>query len=119
MDKYAQKLGEWEPEQRHSLNLKADSDPRETITFFIANELDYNTINIWRAVAAAPLESTHSHKPVSGVVIMPLTNGDIMTFLQRGVDQRQIIQATMDSFRKVIQITDSHWRQEITSRLLK
>ena len=117
MNKQAQKRGEWEPVLRHALNLKAASD-RETYTFFIADELDYNTINIWRAVAAVPLESTNTHQPVSGVVITPFTNAHILSFLQTGVRRAQIIQAVRSSFQKVPAITDIQWHEEILSTLL-
>ncbi len=117
MNKQAQKRGEWEPVLRHALNLKASSD-KETFTFFIADELDYNTINIWRAVAAVPLESTNTHQPVSGVVIMPFTNAQMLCFLQEGVSRQQIIQSVRSSFQKVPRITDIQWHQEILSTLL-
>ena len=117
MNKQAQKRGEWEPVLRHALNLKAASD-RETYTFFIADELDYNTINIWRAVAAVPLESTNTHQPVSGVVIMPFTNAQILSFLQWGVSRGQIIRSVQSSFQKVPRITDILWHEEILSSLL-
>lgn len=117
MNKQAQKRGEWEPVLRHALNLKAASD-QETYTFFIADELDYNTINIWRAVAAVPLESTNTHQPVSGVVIMPFTNAQILSFLQRGVSRGQIIRSVQSSFQKVPRITDILWHEEILSSLL-
>ena len=83
MNKQAQKRGEWEPVLRHSLNLKAANEEKETMTFFIADELDHNTINIWRAVAAVSLESTNSHKMVDGVAIMPFTNGELLDFLKK------------------------------------
>lgn len=116
MNKQAQKRGEWEPVLRHALNLKAASD-QETYTFFIADELDYNTINIWRAVAAVPLESTNTHQPVSGVVIMPFTNAQVLSFLQAGVSRTQIIRSVRSSFQKVPSITDIQWHEEILSTL--
>lgn len=118
MNKQAQKRGEWEPVLRHSLNLKAEQDPRDTMTFFIADELDTNTVNIWRAVAAVPLESTDTHKPVSGVVIMPLTNRDVGTFLAEGVDRKQLVRAVRDSFQTLPQITGTGWHREILDTLV-
>lgn len=57
MNAQNQKRGEWEPVLRHSVNLKAEEDynntNRQVTTFFIANELDYNTINIWKAVSCS------------------------------------------------------------------
>ena len=113
MNKQAQKRGEWEPVLRHSLNLKAASEPKETITFFIADELDYNTINIWRAVAAVPLESTNTHKPVDGVIITPFTNKEILKFLEKDIYYKDIVNAAKKSFAEVPQITNVKWQQDI------
>ncbi|MBR2506574.1 MAG: AlwI family type II restriction endonuclease [Bacilli bacterium] len=118
MNKQAQKRGEWEPVLRHSLNLKAANEPTETITFFIADELDYNTINIWRAVASVSLESTNTHTKVDGVVIMPFTNNEVLAFLKNSVYYKDIVKAVKDSFAKVPQITDVKWHEEIMSNLI-
>ena len=117
MNKNAQKRGEWEPVLRHSLNLKADNKGKETLTFFVADELDFNTINIWRAVAAVPLESTSSHDQVDGVVIMPFTNQEIVRFLIENVDSKSIINATKQSFDKIPKLTDTQWREGILENL--
>ncbi len=117
MKKYAQKRGEWEPVLRHSLNLKAAKAPKETITFFIADELDYNTINIWRAVAAVQLESTDTHKKVDGVVIMPFTNKDIYAFLDNNTPLVSIINNVKASFLKIPKITDNKWREDVLHSL--
>lgn len=118
MNKNAQKKGEWEPVLRHSLNLKADNEDKDTITFFIADELDYNTVNIWRAVAAASLESTNTHKTIDGVVIMPFTNEDILNFLEKNVTHTQIIDEVKMSFAKVPRIFDAAWHNEVIQNLL-
>ena len=118
MNKQAQKRGEWEPVLRHSLNLKAANEPTETITFFIADELDYNTINIWRAVASVSLESTNTHTKVDGVIIMPFTNNEVLAFLKNSVYYKDIVKAVKDSFAKVPQITDVKWHEEIMSNLI-
>ena len=117
MNKQAQKRGEWEPVLRHSLNLKAANGSKETITFFIADELDPNTVNIWRAVAAVPLESTNTHQAVNGVVIMPFTNREIGCFLEQNVTREEIVEKVKDSFAKVPQITDVEWHEDIISGL--
>lgn len=118
MNKQAQKRGEWEPVLRHSLNLKAANEPKETITFFIADELDYNTINIWRAVASVSLESTNTHAKVDGVVIMPFTNKEILAFLEKNIHCKSIVDSVKDSFAKVPQITDVKWHEAIMSSLI-
>ncbi len=118
INKQAQKRGEWEPVLRHSLNLKAAGGTKETITFFIADESDYNTVNIWRAVAAVSLESTDTHAKVDGVVIMPFTNKEILAFLEKGIYYKEIVKAVKTSFAKVPQITDVKWQEEILADLL-
>ena len=117
MNKQAQKRGEWEPVLRHTLNLKAANEPKPSITFFIADELDYNTVNIWRAVAAVSLESTNTHAKVDGVIIMPFTNTEIFTFLNQGVYYKDIVNVVKSSFVKIPQITDFSWREEVISSL--
>lgn len=119
MNKQAQKRGEWEPVLRHSLNLKALNEPKETITFFIADELDHNTINIWRAVAAVSLESTDTHKKVDGVVIMPFTNKELLEFLDQNLYYKSIVSAVKASFAKIPQITDVKWHDEIIEEILE
>lgn len=118
MNKQAQKRGEWEPVLRHSLNLKAENEPKETITFFIADELDYNTINIWRAVAAVSLESTNTHTKVDGVIIMPFTNQEILAFLEKSVYYKDIVNTVKTSFAAVPQITDVKWHEEVIASLV-
>ncbi len=117
MNKQAQKRGEWEPVLRHSLNLKAENKEKETLTFFIADELDFNTINIWRAVAAVPLESTNSHDKVDGVVIMPFTNLELITFLNENVNSDTIINESIESFKEIPKITDTQWREKVMDKL--
>lgn len=119
MNKQAQKRGEWEPVLRHSLNLKAAVEPKEAMTFFVADELDYNTVNIWRAVAAASLESTNTHEPVEGVVIMPFVNSELVVFLQNDISDQAIIAATRESFAEVPRIKDGGWKEAIMETLEK
>lgn len=119
MNKQAQKRGEWEPVLRHSLNLKAANEPKETITFFVADELDYNTINIWRAVTAVPLESTNTHQKVDSVIIMPFTNKEVLAFLEKNIYYKDVVKAVKDSFAKVPQITNVMWHEEIMSDLIR
>lgn len=118
MNKTAQRRGEWEPVLRHSLNNKADHSAIDTMTFFIADELDYNTINIWRAVASAPLRSTGTNaKDIQGVTIMPFRNADIIGFIERSVNSETIIEAVKESFKTVPMITDKNWFDDIIKSL--
>ena len=118
MNKQAQKRGEWEPVLRHSLNLKAENEAKETITFFFADELDYNTINIWRAVSAVTLESTDTHKSVDGVIIMPFTNSNLVAFLEKNISKDSVVSATKESFSRIPKISDATWHNEILNSLV-
>jgi len=116
MNKAAQKRGEWEPVLRHSINNKVGKYPKESFTFFIADELDYNTINIWRAVAAVPLESTTTKEKVNGVVIMPFSNQEICSFLNKNIKSIDIISEVKKSYLTIPQITDDNWRKNILEK---
>ena len=118
MNKAAQKRGEWEPVLRHSVNNKVDKAPKDTFTFFIADELDYNTINIWRAVAAVPLQSSNGEqKSVDGVIIMPFNNSEIIKFLSKKIDTNKILEETKVSYGLIKKITDDNWRKNILLNL--
>lgn len=117
MNKQAQKRGEWEPVLRHSINLKSENEGNETTTLFIADELDTNSINIWRAVASTPLESSSSGKLTEKVFIMPFTNAELMKFLSEGVSGDNIIRSVRDSFEKINYDFDIKWRDKILSNI--
>jgi hypothetical protein len=117
MNKAAQRRGEWEPVLRHSLNNTAENEGKQAITFFIADDLDFNTINIWRAVATVPLKSTSTDKIVNGVIIMPFTNCELATILEKKVSLDSLINSVEDSFNKTEKITDDSWRRSIIGNL--
>lgn len=118
MNKNAQKRGEWEPVLRHSVNLKAENTSKESITFFIADELDLNTINIWRAVAAVPLKATNSKEVVDSLMIMPLQNSELIMFLKEGIKSDVVIKNTKDSFSSISKDFDDSWRTTIIDSVL-
>lgn len=117
MNKQAQKRGEWEPVLRHSINLKSQYEDRETTTLFIADELDTNSINIWRAVACVPLESSLTGKLTDKVFIMPFTNAEIIQFLSDGVSGTDIVHSVRESFEKIDYTFDENWRSKILSEI--
>ena len=117
MNAQAQKRGEWEPVLRHSVNIRVDSAPKDTVTFFVANELDYNTINIWRAVAMVPLKSSNSGKIVKGVAIMPLTSNELAKMLDDGIKSSSLISAIKNSFSGLQHSFDDNWREAIINEV--
>ena len=114
MNKQAQKRGEWEPVLRHSINLKIEKEPKEVMTFFIADELDLNTTNIWRAVSSVPLQATNgSSKVTDNVVIMPLENKELISLIENGKNARALEVSTRVSFDMVKKQFDPNWKNRI------
>lgn len=116
MNKQNQRHNEWEPVLRHSANLLIDSHIPLT-TLFLANDLDNNTINIWRAVANIPIES--SKKPGkftnSVVKIMPLKIDDFINFSKNSnFNSERLIKAIDDSYTLLANKKfNNRWRDEI------
>lgn len=115
MNKAAQKRGEWEPVLRHSINLKAETPNKDVTTIFVADELDYNTINIWRAVSSVPLESTITGKITDHVVIMPFTNEEICEFMEKQINDTTILKAIRNSYNEIDNTFDEGWRDKLIS----
>ncbi|MDW4398948.1 AlwI family type II restriction endonuclease [Staphylococcus saprophyticus] len=114
MNKNAQKRGEWEPVLRHATNLTIDEHPKKVRTLFIADELDENTINIWRAVASVPMKSTTGNdKYADNVIIMPFTTAEIITLMERKIDENKIFKLIDSSYSQLKSNFNSNWRNDI------
>ena len=118
MNKAAQKRGEWEPVLRHSINLKADNEDKEVTTFFVADELDMNTTNIWRAVASVPLQATNSTAQTDHVYIMPFTNTEVASFLAQSIKSKDILKTVRQSYDGLNYTLNNNWRAEIMQTLI-
>ena len=122
MNKQAQKRGEWEPVLRHSVNLSIDSHKPST-TLFLANELDNNTINIWRAAAILPLESSNQPGKFtkSVVKIMPLQIDDFIAFSKDdNFSSERLIKAIDESYTSLKKKQfNTNWRKEIIRKSFK
>lgn len=115
MDKNAQKRGEMEPVMRHSTNLKGKYGDRQTITFFVANELDNNTVTTWRLAFSAPLRAANGND-VKGITIMPFTNDEICQFIEKNITTKQIVEKTQFGFNNGS--FDINWRNSIVKQIL-
>lgn len=114
MNKQAQKRGEWEPVLRHSINLKIEKEPKDVMTFFIADELDMNTINIWRAVSSVPLQSSNDPSKITdNVMIMPLQNSELIKLIEEEKGVHTLMTSVKVSYDMVIRDFDSKWRDKI------
>ena len=117
MNASAQKRGEWEPVLRHAINLTAESYPQKVYTLFVADTLDYNTINIWRAVAAVKLKSSTTGKKTEHVVIMPFTNEHICHFIESNICDDAIITAIDHSYDEIKANFDETWHEKILATI--
>lgn len=115
MDRNSQKRGELEPVLRHSTNLRAKYQDIDTLTFFIADELDQSTVITWRLAALAPREAANS-VVVNNVRIMAFTNNEICSFIEKGITSSRIISETNNSFINT-DFTDG-WRERVVSRIM-
>lgn len=121
MNKQAQKRGEWEPVLRHTTNLTIESYPKKVQTLFIANELDNNTINIWRAVASVPMYSsknTASDQSVNNVTIMPIKNDELCEFLNKNISSNRLLNQVAKSFEAIRSNFDDSWREKILNNTI-
>lgn len=116
MNANSQKRGEWEPVLRHSVNLKIDEETKKTgrkvITFFIADEFDWNTINIWKAVASVPLQSSvDKNKFTDNVAIMPINNQELSSLIDESDEYDNIIDKVL-GLLKVDSDFNFRWRED-------
>lgn len=121
MNKQAQKRGEWEPVLRHTTNLTIESYPKKVQTLFIANELDNNTINIWRAVASVPMYSSKnkaSDHSVNNVTIMPIKNDELCEFLNKDISSNRLLNQVAKSFEAIRSNFDDSWREKILNNTI-
>lgn len=113
MNAQAQKRGEWEPVLRHATNLTVDNFDKNVITLFIADELDDNTVNIWRAVASVPLRSSNKDEIADLVKIFPLENRELLHMLKNNLDERKLLKAIDESYEELAGNFDLSWRDKI------
>lgn len=118
-----QKRGEWEPVLRHAINLKVEEETagtgREVTTFFIADHFDSNTINIWKAVAAVPLQSSvDKGKFTDNVVIMPVRTDELAALMDRHEEYDAVISSVHRLFEAEKTKFDMKWRENFMEEIL-
>lgn len=113
MNRQAQKRGEWEPVLRHATNLTVDAYPKNVTTLFIADELDENTVNIWRAVASVPLKHSSKDEYAELVKIFPLTIDELITILEKDLNEKKLFEKIDTSYASYANQFDLSWRDNI------
>lgn len=123
MNANSQKRGEWEPVLRHSINLKVEEETaktgREVTSFFIADRFDYNTINIWKAIAAVPLQSTvERDKFTDNVVIMPVRSEELCSLMDQHREYDGMIARVHQLFEVDKVSFDINWRDKFMKKVI-
>lgn len=122
MNTNSQKRGEWEPVLRHSVNLKVEEDEnglgRDVTTFFIADNFDTNTINIWKAIASVPMQSSiDRNKFTDNVIIMPIDSNELALLMDRNSEYNAIIKKIRLLFEEDKVKFDMNWRKRFINEL--
>ena len=125
MDINAQKRGELEPVIRHATNLTIDNKKKcgkisSTYTFFIANELDNNVINIFRGCNLLKLEhSKQKGEFINNVKIMAFTIEEIILILKWDIKYDKILDIVKNEFEiKNVDHINDNWRDNLIKDIL-
>ena len=121
MDKNTQKRGELEPVIRHATNLtiKNMEENKKTYTFFVANELDMNVINIFRATSQIQLQSTQNReKYTNGIKIYSLTIDKIVYLLENNINYKYFLNRVFENYSK-IEFIGNNWCEDTWNNSVK
>lgn len=123
MNANSQKRGEWEPVLRHSINLKIEEESKNTgrgvTSFFIADSFDCNTINIWKAIAGVPLQSSiDKTRFTDNVVIMPVNTDELIMLMDKANDYDSIISKVHELFEVDKVKFDIQWRDKFMNTII-
>ncbi|MDT2874160.1 AlwI family type II restriction endonuclease [Lactococcus lactis] len=116
MKKNVQKRGELEPVIRHATNLSISSE-NKVKTIFVADELDDNLINIFRATTYIELEGTNVSGKVNGVNIFALTISEIMKMLEFNIPSSKVFNAMNNHFTNQPEFVKCDWRNSILQEI--
>lgn len=119
MDRNAQKRGELEPVIRHATNLTVKESDKEVLTIFIADELDQNVVNLFRAASIVQLESTQQKgQQTDGVNIFSLSIEEIIHLLERKIEYQKIVKGIREHFSIKPAFVKTGWREDVLEKLL-
>ena len=123
MNSNNQKRGELEPVIRHSINFKLQQGCDNAQTLFIANELDTNVLNIFRAMQFVRLQGSLEKGEVKGLNIFALTTLDLIEILKNDIKDNEILSVINRNLMSEPMEINSEWyepiRQQLFSNLIK
>lgn len=92
---------------------------RVVTSFFIADRFDHNTINIWKAVAAVPLQSTvERDKFTDNVVIMPVCSEELCSLMDQPREYDAMIARVHELFEVDKVRFDIDWRDKFMKKVI-
>lgn len=119
MNANSQKRGELEPVSRHTVNLTVSEHPKTVTTLFLANELDFNTVQNWRSQTLYSQKATLTElqgQEAESIRIFPITVKEFDDFFENGKTSADIITAYDNSFSN--NPMNSKWRDNIIKSLI-
>lgn len=116
MDMSTQKRGELEPVIRHSINFEISNVDSQTI--FIANELDNNVLNVFRASQHIQFNGTVNSGTINGLNIFALTTEEVIRILEKGITDLDLIEAIKSHRSSVPKPILNNWRDDIVKDIL-
>lgn len=117
MDRNTQKRGEMEPVIRHTTNLAIEKQPVPVQTFFVANELDDNVVNIFRSTRFVELNHSSKKGSIKGVNIFALTIDELIYLLKKDVNDEQLISAVSEQYSSSPQLVKNGWREPVLQKI--
>lgn len=119
MNMSTQKRGELEPVIRHSINFCIDNDGEHSQSIFVANELDPNVLNIFRAMQFVTLNGTFdSNRNVAGLNIFAFTTKEVVLLLEKRITDDKILDIINENLDQNPCFIKNGWRDSIVRKLL-
>ncbi|STY62658.1 AlwI family type II restriction endonuclease [Mannheimia haemolytica] len=118
MNSNTQKRGELEPVIRHSINFKLQNLGKQNIqSLFIANELDSNVINIFRAMQFVNLNGTIEKGEVNGLDIFALTTKDLISILEKDFSDEYLLSTIRNNRMSKPMIVEHDWYDKVRNEI--
>lgn len=109
MKKNVQKRGELEPVIRHTANL-AIREGKQVKTIFVADELDDNVINLFKACSYVEFEGTNVSGKVKGITIFALTISEIEKMMVESIKASNILEVIDKGYSDTPEFVSQEWR---------
>lgn len=118
MDMNTQKRGELEPVIRHATNFTLHNKGMKQVqSLFIANELDDNVLNIFRATQFIQLNGTIEVGSIDGLNIFALTTKEIILLLEKDIKDTYILEIINNNSDNRPIIIENGWRHSIVNKI--